>query len=101
MSWSRNAPPEDFTKERNCLHRFALQHGFEIEWRNQFHPEYQLARLTGDGFCIIAYPHKTKSTGNRHIRLRSQHSADEQKAQSVMDELKELFPFEITFQTKK
>ena len=66
---------EPFQKERERLQELCAQHGWTYEPRNVGEPVYQLAKITGKGFAMIAYPHKTRH-GNRHIRLRDAESRD-------------------------
>lgn len=68
----------------NKLTSFACDQSLAIERRNTLHPEYQLALLTGDGVRLIAYPHRTKSTGNRSCRIRDENSHDKKKAAALM-----------------
>lgn len=67
--------PEPFQKERERLQELCAAHGWTYEPRNVGAPVYQLAKITGKGFALVAYPHKTRA-GNHHIRLRDAGSMD-------------------------
>jgi hypothetical protein len=90
---------EDFAKEKAHLTACCVANGFEITFLNPGHPVYQLAKITGPDFCIIAYPHKT-SAGNRHIRLRQQGSKNVARAYEVIAALDVEAGYNCTFQTK-
>lgn len=67
--------PEPFQKERERLVQLCAEHGWTYEPRNVGAPVYQLARIIGPGFKMVAYPHKTRQR-NLHIRLRDDQSRD-------------------------
>jgi len=72
---------------------------FRVEWRNPDAPQYQLAKIDGVGFSMIAYPHKT-STGNHHIRLRDNGSKDKQAYRHAVEEFYIEAGNNCSFQTK-
>lgn len=90
---------EDFAKEKAQLADFCSAKGYEITFGNPGPPTYQLAKITGPDFCLIAYPHKT-SAGNRHIRLRQQGSKNVASAYVAIAALDKAAGFNCTFQTK-
>ncbi|QND53480.1 hypothetical protein HB779_17485 [Phyllobacterium sp. 628] len=50
---------------------------------------YQVAKIIGDGFKIVAYPHKT-SACHHHMRLRDEGSKNKRRAEEVMETLDRL-----------
>jgi hypothetical protein len=64
--------------------KVAESNGFELEMRNPDAPQYQLAKITGPGFCMIVYPHKT-SCGNHHMRIRDQGSQDKEAYRKAVE----------------
>ena len=72
---------------------------FMVEWRNPDAPQYQLAKIDGVGFSMIAYPHKT-SSGNHHIRLRDNGSKDKIAYQHAVEEFYVASGNNCSFQTK-
>lgn len=73
--------------------------GWDVEWRNPSAPQYQLAKIDGPGFSLIAYPHKT-SAGNHHIRLRDQGSKDKEAYRRAVEEFYVSTGNNCSFQTK-
>jgi hypothetical protein len=65
------------------VQQFAAEHHLTVELRNPSAPEYQIARLTGEGVRLIVYPHQ-QTNGTRHARIRSENSADVAKAETLM-----------------
>lgn len=72
---------------------------FKVEWRNPDAPQYQLAKIDGVGFSMIAYPHKT-SAGNHHIRLRDNGSKDKLAYRHAVEEFYVASGNNCSFQTK-
>lgn len=64
---------KDFADETDWLKRFCKANRYAFEARELNAPTYQLARITGSDFRMVAYPHKT-SAGNYHIRIRDEGS---------------------------
>ena len=86
--------------EINMLLQFAEKEGLHVELMNPSHPQYQIARLTGDDFRLVVYPHTTRSTYNQHARVRDEVSKDKSKARLVMAKLDALAGFNCTFTHK-
>jgi len=92
---------EKFTEEVALLQKFCSEHGMTYEPGNPGAPDYVLARLTGEGLVIVAYPHKT-SAGNHHIRLRDGGSKDKNACAMTMYAIYNSKPYvhNCTFQHK-
>lgn len=43
---------------------------------------YQVAKVIGDRFKLVIYPHRT-TAGNYHLRVRDEGSADKERARTV------------------
>lgn len=82
------------------LYAIAEREGLSIELRNPVAPEYQIARLTCDGVCIVVYPHTTRSTFNQHARVRDENSKDKEKAEAIMYRMDATAGFNCTFHKK-
>lgn len=89
----------EFKPDSDLLQSYCAARGFVYEERELGSPTYQLAKITGTGFCIIAYPHKT-SAGNYHIRLRDQGSKDKQAYKDAVGDLYAQAGNNCTFQPK-
>jgi hypothetical protein len=83
--------------EKKLLTKFCAENGYELV---ESEAAYITAKLKTENVCIVIYPHQTKSTGNRHLRVRSEHSKDEQKAYDIMCELDQLAGSNCTFSLK-
>lgn len=90
-----------WTKEEKWLKDICSANGWSYEEREPDYPTYQLAKIDGPDFCIIAYPHTTKSTGNQHVRLRNQGSINAELYKSAVIAIynSKMYP-DCTFQTK-
>jgi hypothetical protein len=84
---------------REWVQRITDRTGWAVEWRNPNAPEYQLARVSGPGFCMVVYPHKT-SAGNHHMRLRDQGSKDKEAYRKAVEEFYIKTGNNCSFQTK-
>lgn len=82
------------------LREFAEREGLSVELRNPVHPEYQIARLTGEGVRLVVYPHTVSSTRNRHARVRNENSKDKSKAESILYRMGAFAGFNCTFNHK-
>lgn len=91
-------PVPEFTPDRIRLISFCNERGLTLEWRNLGHPVYQLAKITGPDFVIVAYPHTT-SAHNQHIRLRDQGSKNPAAYREAVEYLHGL-TLDCTFQSK-
>lgn len=99
-----NDPP--FTRKRVGAHYvwaddlqiaydFAAEHGLTFELS---YADYQVARLSdGQDVRLLIYPHKTKSTGNRHLRVRDENSKSKRRAQALIALLDRAAGFNCTF----
>ena len=56
----------------------------ELEWSKS---AWQLFTFRSDGVNLVFYPHKTKSTGHRHIRVRNENSKRPDVANWLMDRI--------------
>ncbi len=83
-------------KEKRQLEKFCRERGLEL---TEGTAAYQTAKIKADGVCIVVYPHKV-STGNRHLRVRNEHSKNEQAAYDIMCELKKISEYYCTFTLK-
>jgi hypothetical protein len=92
-------PRDEFKSEEAMLQEYCAARGLTYEARELGSPTYQLAKITGPDFCIIAYPHKT-SAGNSHIRLRDQGSKNKQAYAEAVGDLYALSGNNCTFQPK-
>lgn len=94
-------PRKEWTEVEEHLKAYCALHGYIYEERQIDRPVYQLAKIIGPNFCIIAYPHQTRSTGNKHIRLRDQGSKDKQAYEAaVLDFYNSKDTLGCTLQTK-
>lgn len=84
---------------KHFVARVVTRMGWSIEWRNPDAPQYQIAKIDGPGFTIIAYPHKT-SAGNHHVRLRDQGSKDKNAYKKAVEEFYVKSGNNCSFQTK-
>lgn len=96
---SKRRQPVPFEEETALLSKVSEEKGYSVEWRNPGPPTYQLAKITGPGFCLIAYPHKT-SAGHHHIRLRDERSKDKRAADIAILEFDKAAGNNCTFQSK-
>ena len=62
--------------------------------------EWQYFHYMAPGVCIVFYPHKTKGTGNRHVRVRDQNSRFPDEARRIMDKLFSQSGDSLTFKRK-
>lgn len=81
------------------LRLFCDERGLTYAVRNLNAPTYELARIHGENFVMIAYPHKT-SANNYHIRMRDGGSQDKRAYMEAVAELDKLAGFNCTFQAK-
>lgn len=63
---------------------FAEANGLTVEFRNPESPMFQIAALRGEGVRLVVYPHTTKTTGNRHARIRNESSPNAARARELM-----------------
>ncbi len=75
---------KDFANVEALLKSYCAKNGWIYEPKELNHPVYQLAHIKGPDFCIVAYPHTTKSTRNFHIRLRDQGSKNKEAYQNAV-----------------
>jgi hypothetical protein len=62
--------------------------------------EYQLFKYSENCVRLVFYPHKTKGTGNIHVRVRDEHSKDKQRADYLMKRLDDSAGNNCTFTRK-
>lgn len=75
---------DEWLDVRKRVQDFATGYELKVEFRNPESPTYQIAALRGDGVRLVVYPHKTKSTGNKHVRIRDENSANPALARQLM-----------------
>jgi hypothetical protein len=97
---ARRIYKEIWTEEKAALVSFCGENGYTLEFRNPDAPVYQLAKIDGPGFTLIAYPHTVKGTGNQHIRIRQQGSTDTNAAYKAIEQLDKLAGLNCTFKPK-
>lgn len=71
--------------------------GGKLEWSAA---DYEAFRFTSPTATLIFYPHKTSSTGNISVRVRSQGSKDAKRAAELMMRLRIGSGYYNTFTTK-
>lgn len=60
-----------------------------LEWGTH---DYQAFTFKSDKVSLVFYPHKVKTTGNHHLRVRDQGSKDKKQAYTYMQALSESTP---------
>lgn len=63
---------------------FADKKGLSFELSNA---PYIIAKMKSPDVCIVIYPHKTKSTGNYHARVRDENSKDKEQSENLQAKL--------------
>lgn len=67
-----------------AIAEFAAHNGLSMTPRNPNHPTYELARLQGHGVSLMVYAHTTKTTGNKHARIRNDNSQNAARARHLI-----------------
>lgn len=91
---ARCGPHYKWAAELELLYDFAKREKLKLELVTA---EYQVAKLSGTDVRILIYPHRTQGTGNRHLRVRDEHSVNPDRADDLMLDLDELVPGYCTF----
>lgn len=89
----RGRKPE-WASELAVAEGFAGQYGLTL---NACTADHQVAKLCGPDVRLVIYPHKTRGTGNRHLRVRDENSKNKRRAQALMVLLDRAAGFNCTF----
>lgn len=90
----RCGPHYVWSRELDLAYAFAQREGLAFTLVTT---PYQVAKLTGEDVRIIIYPHTTRSTGNRSLRVRDENSRNPARAEQVMSAMDALVPGFNTF----
>lgn len=94
--WSQE---DEFEAAREYVRRISEDNGWHVEMREVGAPTYQLAVISGKGFNLCVYPHKT-TAHNIHMRVRDQGSKDVESYKHAAGELYARSGNNCSFQAK-